>query len=91
MAKSDDEKLIEAATAEVIRAGDRPLTVEADLITWFDLVAVVQLGLRAPGVMRTPPAQRTKKFMHELIHQLDPDHGNLWKLLNLGFDPNHDV
>jgi hypothetical protein len=90
MAKNDDEKLIAAAAADVVRAGDHLLHVEAKISTWFDLIAIAQLGLRHPGAATQPTAQRSEKFLRALIEQIDPNHGNIWRLLNFGFYPDHD-
>jgi len=88
---SDDEKLINKAAAQVGATGDRPVTIETKLTTVFDLIAMVQVALRHPGVRGTGPAQRSEKFLRALIEQIDPDHGDVWRLLSFGFDPDHDV
>lgn len=91
MGQPDDDKLIKAAAAEASRLfSDRPIMVEATVATWFDLIAVVQLSLRHPNAAASAPCRRAEKFIRDLIENIDPEHGELWRLLSLGFDPAHD-
>ena len=85
-----DDQLITEAAAEVVRLGNYPLAVEANIATWFDLIALLQLALRHQGAAQQPIAQRGEKFVRDLIEQMDPGHGQIWRLLMYGFDPEHD-
>ena len=91
MAKSDDEKLLDQATLDFVRnGGNRPIVIETNIHTAMDLIGLVQLGMRHPGVQGAPIALRCEKFCAALIEKIDPAHGDIWRLLNMGFNPRHD-
>lgn len=71
---------------------DRQVIIDTDLIHVFGLIGLVQLALRYPGLLqKSASAKMTEKFILKLIEEVDPDHGEVWKLLNRGFNPNWDV
>lgn len=69
----------------------RPIIIEADISVVVALIGMCQLALRHPFAKVSPSAKLTEKFIVDLIEKIDPQHGDLWRLLNMGFNPNHDV
>lgn len=90
MGQHEDDQLIDAATKEAVARSNERIELNVNLATLFDLIAVVQVALRHPNMKESPPAWRTEKFIRGLIEKIDPEHGELSRLLNLGFDAEHD-
>lgn len=83
------EKAIAAAAAEI--DWTRPVIIETDLLHTIGLIAMAQLALRHPVARTTPTAKETENFIVKLIEKIDPTHGEVWKLLNRGFNPEWDL
>ena len=88
-AARDAEKAIAAAVAEI--DWNRPCTIKTDLLHVIGLIALVQLALRHPEASTMPTAKMIERFIVKLIEKIDPEHGETWKLLNRGFNPEWDL
>lgn len=92
MSLSVEEKaaIFNRAIASVVRRrSGAPVTFDLDLMLVVVIVAQLQVAFRHPG--NTGDARRmAEKFVRELIEQLDPERGDLYKLLMMGFDSRFD-
>lgn len=89
MAITDREKHMAAAMAAI--DWERPIVIETTLSHVIGIVGLVQLALRFPPARMTPSGQMTEKFIKDLIEKIDPEHGETWKTLQRGFNPEWDV
>jgi hypothetical protein len=88
---ADEENILLArAITEITNRGNERITIETDLNQLIAVIAMIQLGLRFPGVQDNGSAQIAERFVSQLIEKIDPDHGPVWTLLNRGFNPTHD-
>lgn len=85
-----DEAVLATALRR-IREWEQPIIIEADIGQVVGLIGMAQLALRHPLAKTTPTAKTVEKFVASLIEQIDPEHGELWTVLNRGFNPNFDV
>lgn len=76
---------------EHMRAWNRPIIIEADLTHVVGLIGLVQLALRHPEAGQSATARMTEQMIRDLIETIDPAHGELYQILHLGFDPEHDM
>lgn len=87
----DDEEireLLAQATAAMLLY-DGPIRWQLDIQETAAFVGLVQLALRHESV---PPRVRGSalSFLTALIEKIDPDHGAIYSVLRLGFDPKYD-
>jgi hypothetical protein len=75
---------------QIIRDWQRPIILTMDITNAVGLIGVVQLALRHPVAAQSPTMQMSKQLVIDLIEKMDPEHGPLWKFLNLGFNPVFD-
>ena len=90
-AKSEAEKrqILERALLKMKQIGNRPLVIKTDLGMASSIISQLQLAMRHPentGITR----QTVEKFTRDLIEQIDPDRGDLYELLMMGFNPDYD-
>lgn len=69
----------------------RPVIIEIDLTHMIGIIGLLQLALRHPEARKRPTAKMVERFVLNLIEQIDPEHGETWKLLQRGFNPNWDM
>ena len=62
MDQQKEDDIVRGATDAVLKVGNRPLIVEANFTTWFDLIAIVQVALRHPGMKDQAPAQTHREI-----------------------------
>jgi hypothetical protein len=90
MTNEEKIEITERAQA-IINDFRRPIVIETSISHVTSLIAMVQVALRHPVVKTFPSAQLAEKFCVNLIEKIDPEHGDLWRLLNMGFNSKHDV
>lgn len=84
---SEKMRIMEAATEAM--AKKPPLAFNLDIVLVAGLIGQLQLAFRHPqntGETR----QMLQKFVLDLINRLDPDKGDLWTFLMMGFDEQFD-
>ncbi len=64
--------------------------ITTDMQSLCALIAFAQLGLRHPNASSLDSALLVEKVLSRLIEQMDPEHGDLWTVLNRGFNPTFD-
>lgn len=88
--KSEKVEITERALQQ-LEQWERPIVITTDITHAVGLVAMVQLGLRHPQAKEFATALMVEKLVADLIERIDPDHGDIWKFLNMGFNPVHDA
>ena len=69
--------------------GKRIVKFELEMGLVVGLIGQLQLAFRPPD-NNGPTRQTLEQFARDLIERIDPSHGPVWELLNLGFDPEYD-
>lgn len=88
---SEEMRRVSERALEKIENWDRPLIIQTDIMTVVGLTMLVQLALRHPEAKTMETARLAKDLIANLIEQIDPAHGDIWRFLNAGFNPVHDV
>ena len=68
---------------------NRPVIIETDLTTSLALIGNIQLALRHPA-NNGPSSKLAEGLVVGLIETIDPDHGDVYELLMMGFDERFD-
>lgn len=75
--------------AEAMGAMTEPVRFELDPVLAVGLVGQLQIAFRHPG-NKGETRQRLEQFVRDLIERLDPEHGDLYTVLMMGFDASYD-
>jgi hypothetical protein len=89
-----DDEVIKAITERaqlLIQEFKRPIIIETDIHMCLRLIATVQVALRHPAAKSSPTMQSAEKFVIDLIEKIDPQHGDIWRFMNFGFNRTFDV
>jgi hypothetical protein len=83
-------EIMERAVQQMRKWPDRSLDLEMNIAEASCLVAVVQLALRHPEAAKISAAGVADALIRRFIDQIDPEHGDVYELLMMGFDPDCD-
>ncbi|MBS1797822.1 MAG: hypothetical protein JSS81_28635 [Acidobacteria bacterium] len=87
-----DEKMriADLAATKLFAPDARPVIFEMDSTAAVALIGQLQLAFRHPeNTGRT--REITENFVRNLIEQMDPDHGDVYEFLMMGFNPEMDA
>lgn len=80
-----EEQLVLRATQAIAARGNEPLNFQTELASLIQMIALMQLALKHPGISDTM-YHNGYKGCRELVQQVDPGHGPIWRLLMRGFE-----
>lgn len=86
---TDEERIAAAANADI--DWKRPVIIQTDMVHAIGIIGMLQLSLRHPEAAQRPTGKLVREFVIKLIETIDPEHGELWTLLNRGFNPTWDI
>lgn len=78
-----------ARATAALNQWERPIIFEFDMQNVVAMIGQLQLAFRHP-LNVGPSRQMTEKFVRDLIAQIDPEHGDVYQFLMLGFDGRYD-
>ncbi len=89
MTNLEKQIILKRATAKLYARDAAPVNFELELVLVVGLIGQLQLAFRH---LRNTGASRlmVEKFVLELIGKLDPEQGDVYKFLMMGFDEAHD-
>lgn len=88
LSKQDVKNILSGAT-DVLVSDPRKIQITLDMPSAAWLVAQLQTAFRHPE--NTGPTRRAaENLVRDLINQIDPGKGDLYKLLMMGFDAQYD-
>ena len=77
--------------AAVLREWNRPVVLTMqDINLAVGLIGAVQLALRHPEAAKSPTMQMVDGMIRALIDSIDPDHGDVFQFLMMGFHEHWD-
>ena len=74
----------------IIEKWERPIILDLNITAVVALIGTVQVALRHPNARQSPTMMCAEKIIVDVIDQIDPSHGDLWKFLNMGFNRTFD-
>lgn len=86
---TDEDRLAAAAAANI--DWERPVIIETTMLHVVGVIGMLQVALRHPEAAQRSTGKMTREFVVKLIEQIDPEHGELWTLLNRGFNSKWDI
>ncbi len=86
--KAERDAVSERAVA-ALESWDRPILLSFDITTTIALIGQLQLAFRHPSNVG-PSRQMLEQATRELIEQIDPSKGDIYKFLSMGFDERFD-
>lgn len=90
MKNAEKEMLLRGTTAELKNKLVVPVVFELDFPLAVALVGQLQLAFRHPQNVG-PTRKMFERFARDLIERLDPAHGDIHRVLLMGFDKANDV
>ncbi len=85
-----EKKALTARAIEELKLFDRPIVLTLDIKMMLMMIGQLQLAFRHPGNVGLS-RQEIEAIVRNLIEEIDPSRGDIYKLLMLGFDPKHDA
>ena len=79
-------EIIERA-AQAVQEWDRPIHIRTDITHLIGMITLLQLALSHPRADEVNEKPIIETMVREMIEDLDPDHGDLYEFLMLGFEP----
>jgi len=73
-----------------IESWTQPILIRTDIMHVIGLVSLLQLALRHPQGAESSMSRMVEQMIRQLVEDIDPGHGDLYKFLQLGFDPECD-
>lgn len=88
---TDEQKLMIAnlATSKLFAADAPPVRFELNMVLAVGLISQLQLAFRHPA-NTGPTREMTENLVRDLIERIDPERGNIYDFLMMGFDPKCD-
>jgi hypothetical protein len=87
----EEAKEITERAAIRLKHWDRPIIIHTDMTHTVGLIGMVQLALTHPGCAKSETSQMTKRLILDLIYKIDPNKGDVYKFLMMGFDRKRDA